>query len=99
MEAGQVLRMEWNGLFVFLSFIVAVFGSWCSLVMIEQAVFSTWIKKKPVSWIALGGLALGGCGIWTMHFVGMSALNLGIPFSFRIDLVIVCNNVTVCLSG
>ncbi|MFC6683293.1 MHYT domain-containing protein [Marinobacter koreensis] len=32
-------------------------------------------------WLVLGGLAMGS-GIWTMHFVGMRAMDMGVEMSF-----------------
>jgi len=93
MRAGDQLPMEWDIVMSFLSFVAAVFGSWCSLVVIEQAIFARWMKRPWSLWVHLAGIALGACGIWTTQFVGMAALDLGIEFSFRIDYIVVSSSI------
>jgi NO-binding membrane sensor protein with MHYT domain len=60
------------------------------LVLIEQAIILKKLKDKGfVHWLAAASLALGGCGIWAMHFTGMNAMTLPVPYAFNIGIVIV----------
>jgi len=66
-----------------LSFIVAVFGSFTALQLamrIPQA-----DKKSLGFWTVSSGMALGG-GIWSMHFIGMLAMEMSFPMQFDIAL-------------
>jgi NO-binding membrane sensor protein with MHYT domain len=66
-----------------LSFIVAVFGSFTALqlaIRIPQA-----DKKSLGFWVISAGMALGG-GIWSMHFIGMLAMEMPFPMQFDVAL-------------
>jgi PAS domain S-box-containing protein len=59
---------------VILSILIAIFSSWMGLQMASQAnaTKSRWLR---IATLSSGSLALG-CGVWSMHFVGMLAFNL-----------------------
>lgn len=56
---------------VLLSYLIAVAGSFVALQLISLAFESR--GRQRVQIIALASLALGGVGIWCMHFIGMLA--------------------------
>jgi signal transduction histidine kinase/DNA-binding NarL/FixJ family response regulator len=55
-----------------LSFFIALFASYCALDMAERMRSAT--GRGRSFWLGMGGLTLGG-GIWSMHFVAMTAFN------------------------
>lgn len=66
-----------------LSFIIAVFGSFTALqlaIRIPQA-----DKRSLGFWVISAGMALGG-GIWSMHFIGMLAMEM--PFAMQFDVAL-----------
>ena len=55
-----------------LSFLVAAFASYCSLDMAERMRSASRAARR--FWMEMSGITLGG-GIWSMHFIGMTAFN------------------------
>src|SRR5262245_12490711 len=55
---------------VCLSFVIALFASYCALEMAERLRGAT--GRARILWLGMSGLTLGG-GIWSMHFVAMTA--------------------------
>jgi NO-binding membrane sensor protein with MHYT domain len=64
-----------------LSYVIAVAGSMIALTAARQIVGRDGRVNKQNA--AIGGLALGGIGVWSMHFTGMLAakLNMGVSYS------------------
>jgi PAS domain S-box-containing protein len=69
---------------VILSVVVATIGAYVA-VEIAQRVRTVWSRRR-VLWICAGALALG-LGIWSMHFVGMLALQLPILIWYDASLL------------
>ncbi|MCC5865499.1 MAG: hypothetical protein JJU31_10300 [Wenzhouxiangella sp.] len=65
---------------VLLSYIVSVIGSLAALYV------ATNVRQKDgkshMGWLAVGAIMLGGCAIWSMHFIGMVAYEPGVPMFF-----------------
>jgi PAS domain S-box-containing protein len=59
---------------VLLSILVAIFSSWMGLQIVGQAQAASTRLLRAVM-LGSGSLALG-CGVWSMHFIGMLAFNL-----------------------
>lgn len=86
MTASPVLTSyQWG--YVALSYAFAVLGSLVALSAASR------IRQRDGS-IHLGntfaaGLALGGIGVWSMHFIGMVALRMDVGSSYAIDETVV----------
>ncbi len=72
----------YNPWLVLLSIAVAVFVSHTALNLSSRVARS---RQKPSArlWL-VGGAVSMGCGIWSMHFVGMLAFSLPIALSYDI---------------
>jgi len=78
----ETMSMSYNLGLVGLSFLMAVFGSFTAL---QLAIRIPSADKKALSfWVLSAGIALGGGGIWSMHFIGMLAMNM--PFTLQFDV-------------
>ncbi|KAJ0394808.1 hypothetical protein ATCC90586_001523 [Pythium insidiosum] len=64
----------WDVSTIVLSYIIAVSGSFCSNIM-EQWRLPQHPRRRTFLLLA-ASVALGGCGIWSMHFTGMQAYEL-----------------------
>jgi len=84
---------------LFLSFATAFIGSYLAICLLEQ-LRSAYIHNghqnnmSLMKWFVMIGISLCGIGIWSMHFVGMSAMTLSdhherIPVSFNIAISII----------
>lgn len=76
---GQLLG-QWNFTLVGLSYVTAVGGSFAALDCADRMQAATTRAGRRRYFLA--GATLMGLSIWTMHFVGMLALNLGIPVTY-----------------
>jgi NO-binding membrane sensor protein with MHYT domain len=70
---------SYNLFLVALSFLVSVFGSYTGILLIKAAQSSA--KNRGI-WILAAAVALGGGAIWTMHFIGMLAYDMGMPVNY-----------------
>lgn len=70
---------SYNLFLVGLSFFVSVFGSYTGILLVKAAQSS---EKNRSAWIAASALALGAGAIWTMHFIGMLAYDMGMPVNY-----------------
>jgi len=72
---------------VLLSYGVAVLGSLTGLFV------TTFIRRRDgdieVKWAALGALVIGGCAVWSMHFIGMLAFKPGIPIAYDMTITLI----------
>lgn len=75
----QHLDPSYNFFLVALSFLVSVFGSYTGILLIKAAQSAT--KNRGI-WILAAAVALGGGAIWTMHFIGMLAYDMGMPVNY-----------------
>ncbi|MEE2977011.1 MAG: EAL domain-containing protein [Pseudomonadota bacterium] len=74
-----MLASSYNPLLVLLSLFVAILASYTSLDMAGRVVTA---RGRAALWWLIGGASAMGLGIWSMHFVGMLALNLPIPVGY-----------------
>lgn len=94
---GDVLSPQYDLFLVACSFIVSVLGSLAALECARHLVRA----DKSTDWLMTGAaaVALGGIGIWSMHFIGMLAYRLPIPISYDILLTLVSLIAAVVIAG
>ncbi|MDL4840532.1 bifunctional diguanylate cyclase/phosphodiesterase [Aquibacillus rhizosphaerae] len=71
---------------VILSVVIACCASYASISMNQRIQQNSFFKKS--FWLLLASLAMG-LGIWSMHFIGMSAFMLPIPMEYDLLLTII----------
>ncbi len=83
---------------VALSFVIAALAAYCSLDMAERMCASSGRARKV--WLGLSGLMLG-CGIWSMHFIGMTALRFPFEAGYGVGLTVLSGVFAVggCIAG
>lgn len=64
------------------SFLISAIGAYCALATMSVARTADGTVSKLNA--AIAGLALGGVGIWSMHFLGMMAWDIGTPTGYRL---------------
>lgn len=67
---------------VFLSYLISVCGSYTALAFSRESQRAA-PEERPAL-IVWAGVVMGAVSIWSMHFVGMMALDLGMPASYDI---------------
>jgi NO-binding membrane sensor protein with MHYT domain len=77
---NTIVNTTWDPGLIALSFAFAVVGSFVAL----SAATRLYASKGRLDWINVlaVGVALGGVGVWSMHFIGMLALRLDVGSSY-----------------
>jgi NO-binding membrane sensor protein with MHYT domain len=85
MNPGDVVPFNWDFVLVGLSYVAASIGSFAAL----QCAAAIPQGRGKVNWNAIwaAAIALGGGGIWYMHFIGMSAFITPRTIYVRYDLL------------
>ena len=78
---GQVLAPQYSLGLVALSYIVSFAGSLTALMCASRMLKATGLAR--FSMLACAAVALGGIGIWSMHFIGMLAYRLPVPIVYE----------------
>ncbi|TPX65210.1 hypothetical protein SpCBS45565_g05320 [Spizellomyces sp. 'palustris'] len=86
-QMGTRLEMRWSWELVLISYVVSVLGSYTTTQLMCQ-VHKSKSRTKSLGWILMASITFGGCAIWSMHFVGMMAMDIGIPITFDVGLTI-----------
>ena len=86
----------YNYWLVLLSVAVAVFVSFTALNLSARVARASGPNARI--WAAGGAVAMG-CGIWSMHFIGMLAFSLPIPLSYDITITLASLAIAICVSG
>ncbi|WP_312096024.1 EAL domain-containing protein [Niallia sp.] len=79
------IQVEYSIPIIVLSVFIACLASYTSLSMNERIVYHSFFHRYI--WLGLASITMG-FGIWSMHFIGMSAAMLPIEMSFNIPLTI-----------
>ncbi len=81
---GSAIDYSYNWWLVLLSYLVAIFASYTSFHLIAR------VRTAKNNWSKTGWLVTGassmGCGIWSMHFIAMLAVDM--PMRVHYDLTI-----------
>lgn len=79
-QAGELLRPSYEVSLVLLSYVLAATGSFVALTAARRIRFG----DRGISLFNLlaASTALGGIGVWSMHFTGMLALKLGMASGY-----------------
>jgi len=72
-------------IFVALSLLVAVFGSWTALDLFRRV--RSHIGRTRQAWLGMAAVAMG-VSIWSMHFIAMLGFNPGAPVSYDAALTV-----------
>jgi NO-binding membrane sensor protein with MHYT domain len=85
MNPGDIVPFRWDFSLIALSYAAAFVGSFAAL----QCAVAIPQGRGRVNWNALwaAAIALGGGGIWYMHFIGMSAFDAPRSLLLRYDLL------------
>eukprot|EP01133_Synstelium_polycarpum_P015860 gene15860-18846_t len=88
-DDGSIIECSWSWGLILASFLVSFLGSYTSLQILQQLSVTSgrWMRQM---YFTIGSISLGGCAIWSMHFIGMLALtmkNISIMYDVKITIV------------
>ncbi len=81
-------EIEFNYTLVALSYVIAVCGSYAGL-NIAIKIPSAKPGANLISSLMMSSIAIGAVAIWSMHYIGMMAVNMHVPVSYDLGLTIV----------
>lgn len=99
MTSGEIVPLSFHGGLVALSFFVAVLGSYVAMLAAAGIRAETRDGEIRFGYILIGAVAMGGVGIWSMHFIGMQAQNLPFDVGYQFDLTLLSFLVAAGFSG
>ena len=88
----------YNTWLVLLSIIVAIYVSYTALSLSARVARAKDGSDRTGLWVAGGALGMG-CGIWSMHFIGMLAFSLPVPLQYDLGLTIASLVIAIAISG
>lgn len=86
MNPGDIVPLSFHAGLVALSFLIAVLGSYVALLAAVGIRAETRDGEIRIGYIIIGALAMGGVGIWSMHFIGMQAQQLPFEVGYQTGL-------------
>jgi NO-binding membrane sensor protein with MHYT domain len=96
-NVGDVLQARYDTVAVAMSYLVSVLGSYAALAHTQYLHDSD--GKLRWSMVVGAAVALGGVGIWTMHFIGMMGYRLPTPVRYEGALTLVSLVAAAVISG
>ena len=87
----------YNPLLVVFSVLVAIFVSYTALSLSARVARAKDAGNAGL-WVAGGALAMG-CGIWSMHFIGMLAFSLPIALTYSVPVTVGSLLIAIVTSG
>src|SRR5262245_60396846 len=87
----------YSPLLVILSVVVAIFVSYTALSLSARLTRAK--DGGNIGVLVAGGALAMGCGIWSMHFIGMLAFSLPIPLTYDLGLTIASLVIAIAISG
>ncbi|MFJ2994975.1 MHYT domain-containing protein [Pandoraea sp. NPDC087047] len=82
MQPGSVVPLYYSEFLVLLSFVISALGAYVALVAASRIRDED--GRISLGYLAVSALALGGIGIWGMHFIGMAAQRMPFPVSYSL---------------
>ena len=91
-----MVSIGYDPVLVALSLLIAVFASYTALDLGNRIRGAA--PDKRWAWVFGASVAMGG-GIWSMHFVGMLAADIGMPVTYRVNLTVLSFLIAVAATG
>jgi NO-binding membrane sensor protein with MHYT domain len=94
---GQSLLPEYSFGLIALSYVISFAGSLVALVCARRVIGAD--GKQNLAMLACAAVALGGIGIWSMHFIGMLAYRLPVTIAYNLPLTALSLVAAILISG
>jgi NO-binding membrane sensor protein with MHYT domain len=91
-------HIQYEPVLVGLSYVISVLGSYTAL-QLAIAIPQAKDRVTALGWVAGAAIALGGGGIWSMHFIAMNAADMGMPVAYDAVLTGASLAMAICASA
>ncbi|MFC4275031.1 MHYT domain-containing protein [Achromobacter aloeverae] len=98
MSPGDIVPLAFHESVVALSFVVAALGSYVALLAATR-IRAAGREGAHMGYVAVAAFAMGGVGIWSMHFIGMQAQRLPFIVGYQAGWTALSLAVAVVFSG
>ncbi len=99
MNPGDLVPISFHGGLLLLSFLIAVFGSYVALLAAAGIRADLHEGDIQIGYVVVAALAMGGVGIWSMHFIGIQAQVMPFDVYFQVGLTVLSFVLAVGFSG
>ncbi|MEI2415639.1 MHYT domain-containing protein [Orrella sp. JC864] len=99
MNPGDVVPLAFDASLVALSYVIAALGAYVALLAAARIRRCGQSGQLNMAYVALAAAALGGVGIWSMHFIGMQAQVIALPVYYHGGKTLLSLAVAVLFSG
>jgi NO-binding membrane sensor protein with MHYT domain len=93
----EILLATYDPMLVAASFLLSAIGAYCALASVSLVRRADGGLSKVN--VVFSGVALGGVGIWSMHFMGMMAWDTGVAMGYRLPETVVSLVAAVAVSA
>lgn len=94
---GQLLSPQYSMGTAALSYLISFFGALAALLCARKMVRAD--GSLDFAMLCCAAVALGGVGIWSMHFIAMVAYRLPISIAYNIPLTVISLVAAIVISG
>jgi NO-binding membrane sensor protein with MHYT domain len=96
-ETYMNLAATYDMSLVIMSYVISAFGAYTALQLAGHVIDKQ--KQNRLPWIIGAAVALGGGGIWSMHFIAMLAYNLPIAVNYDITITVASLIAAIVVTG
>lgn len=97
MQPGDIIPLQFDSGLVALSFAISVLGAYVALLAASR--IRTPDNRTHIGYVVASAVAMGGVGIWGMHFIGMAAQIIPSRVSYSAPLTIFSLAAAIVFSG
>jgi NO-binding membrane sensor protein with MHYT domain len=96
----QIDHFSYGFLTPILAYIMSVIGSLLGLLCAQRARGSIGDPRSRAQWLAIAATAIGGTGIWVMHFIAMLGFSISsAPIRYNVPLTLASAAVAIVVVG
>lgn len=99
MNPGEIVPLSFASSLVILSFLVAAYGAYVALTAAAHVRAAAADGQRWLPYVAIAAVALGGIGIWSMHFIGMLSQSMPFAAGYEVGLTVLSFLLAVLCSG
>lgn len=99
MNPGEIVPLSFASGLVILSFLVAGYGAYVALTAAAHVRAAAADGQPWLPYVGIAAVAMGGIGIWSMHFIGMLSQSMPFPAGYEVGLTVLSFLLAVLCSG
>lgn len=94
-----VIKTSYNMELVVLSYAISMIGAFIALVSAQRLTADTRDRQSYLINLGSAGIALGGIGVWSMHFIAMLAVRMDLGLGYSLWETCISLIAAICISA